>query len=95
MNRITFTSYDKFQNLFVELHRLIPEKFIKPYWTPPPKEYKSSKYRVWINNGVRLDPTGNIIDFGKPFDKPPTSMVNGFVFYFRDEQDYIMALLLK
>lgn len=83
MNKLEFISFDEFQSCIQRLYNVIPHKAFKSNrWTTPPKEYKSSLYRVWANTGVMID-IGN------------GTKIVGQEIYFRDEADYLLAVLMK
>lgn len=83
MKQIKLTTYEKFQDLWSRLSNTLPEKAVnKSKWKQPPKEYKSSPYRIWANCGEMID-VGN------------GTKVSGYVIYFRDDRDYTFARLME
>jgi hypothetical protein len=80
---IKFTDRDQFYKVFGNLH-WIPDKNKKQQYAKPPVYYKSSKYRVWFDYADRVDHYGTTIRGFNMIDM-----------IFRDEEDYLMALLLK
>lgn len=78
---IKFTDRDEFNRVHDALR--IPEKAKCSTWRQPPKEYKSSPYRVWFDYYDYISPHGT-----------QSRAYNLKVMIFRDEEDYLMALLL-
>lgn len=81
-HRLEFISHRDFDSFKFKLLSIVPQKFAKLKWLcKPPVEFKSSKYRIWFNTEL--------------ISPEPGWSLSGYVIYFRDEEDYLLATLLK
>ena len=87
MNVLNCPKHAQYLDISRYIKTIIPEKSLCKKWRSPPKEYKSSRYRVWFQCGIMMTLDG-VVD-----SKLDKSITNGYQIFFRDEQDYMMVVL--